>query len=89
MLEEVERAAENIEGAAIAPNNYEGIRLNFDREHGDGWILIRMSLHEAILPINTESRSAGGCKKMAAALLSMIKKFDKVDCSLLEKYIES
>ena len=89
VLEEVERAAENIEGAAIAPNNYEGIRLNFDREHGDGWILIRMSLHEAILPINTESRSAGGCKKMAAALLSMIKKFDKVDCSLLEKYIES
>lgn len=89
VLEEVERAAENIEGAAIAPNNYEGIRLNFDREHGDGWILIRMSLHEAILPINTESQSAGGCKKMAAALLSMIKKFDKVDCSLLEKYIES
>ena len=28
-------------------------------------------------------------KRLAAALLSMIKKFDKVDCSLLEKYIES
>ena len=88
VLEKVKKAAAEIEGAKIAPNNYEGIRINFDKTHGDGWLLIRMSLHEAILPINVESNSAGGCKKMVKALLEILSSCEYVDLSLLEKFIK-
>ena len=88
VLEKVKKAAAEIEGAKIAPNNYEGIRINFDKTHGDGWLLIRMSLHEAILPINVESNSAGGCKKMVKALLEILSSCECVDLSLLEKFIK-
>ena len=87
VLESVKASAPALEGASLAPNNYEGIRINFGKEHGDGWLLIRMSLHEAILPINVESNSLGGCKKMIKALCQLLRPFDKVDFSLLEKFI--
>ena len=89
VLEEVELKAGAIEGACIAPDNYEGIRINFEKTHGDGWLLIRMSLHEAILPVNCESESEGGCKIMAKALLKIIERFSCVDCSPLVRYIEN
>ena len=87
VLKELEKLAVNCEGATIAPENYEGIRINFDKDHGDGWLLIRMSLHEAILPINVESNSAGGCKKMVSAILQLLRRFRYVDLSLLEKFV--
>ena len=87
VLKELEKLAVNCEGATIAPENYEGIRINFDKDHGDGWLLIRMSLHEAILPINVESNSAGGCKKMVSAILQLLRGFRYVDLSLLEKFV--
>ncbi len=59
-----------------APNNYEGVRVNFDRDHGNGWTLIRMSLHEPIMPINLESNSAGGNAKMKRELGEFLKKYD-------------
>lgn len=89
VIEQLKGKVAAIEGAALAPENYEGVRLNFKDDNGDGWLLIRMSLHEAILPINTESGKKGGCKKMAAALLPVLRQFDKVDCSALERYIQS
>lgn len=88
VLQAVQSEAGNIDGACLAPNNYEGVRLNFEEGCGDGWLLIRMSLHEAVLPINTESSAKGGCKKMAAALYKIISKFDKVDCTPLIKFME-
>ena len=87
VLEKVAESAPAISGANVAPNNYEGVRINFDKEHGDGWILIRLSLHEAIMPINTESNEKGGCEKMAKALLEIICGFEKLDCAALENFI--
>ena len=48
------------EGWDIVPNNYEGIRINFDKAHGDGWLLLRLSVHDPILPLNIESNLPGG-----------------------------
>ncbi len=41
--------------------SFEGVRVNFDKEHGDGWCLMRLSVHDPVLPINIESNRAGGC----------------------------
>ena len=55
----------------IAPDNYEGIRVSFPRGQGDGWFLVRLSVHDPILPINIESDTAGG----TALILDQLKAF--------------
>jgi len=47
----------NHEGWSLEEPNYEGVRVNMDEDHGDGFILMRLSLHEPVLPINIESSS--------------------------------
>lgn len=44
----------------IAPDNREGIRISFDKNNGDGWLLLRLSVHDPIMPLNIESDSKGG-----------------------------
>ena len=57
---------------SLVPDNCEGVRINFEKNHGDGWALVRMSLHEPIMPINLESNTVGGCKLIAAELLKLL-----------------
>lgn len=47
-------------GWAIAPDNREGLRVSFPAGEGDGWFLLRLSVHDPILPLNIESNAPGG-----------------------------
>ncbi|MBR6322940.1 MAG: phosphomannomutase/phosphoglucomutase, partial [Lachnospiraceae bacterium] len=58
--------ANGMPGWEILKNNYEGVRVNADEAHGNGWFLLRLSLHDPILPLNIESDAEGGCRKIAA-----------------------
>ena len=73
-------------GWSLAPNNYEGVRVNLDAEHGDGWFLLRLSLHDPLLPLNIESNSQGGAKKIAAELAGFLAGYDKLDANSLLNY---
>ena len=44
----------------IVEPNYEGIRAAFDDEEVKGWMLLRMSLHDPVIPVNLESEREGG-----------------------------
>ena len=44
----------------IVEPNYEGVRVAFDDEEVKGWVLIRLSLHDPVIPINLESKEPGG-----------------------------
>lgn len=44
----------------IAPDNREGIRVSFPAGEGQGWFLVRLSVHDPILPVNIESAVSGG-----------------------------
>ena len=44
----------------IVSPNYEGVRVAFDDEEVKGWLLIRLSLHDPVVPINLESANDGG-----------------------------
>lgn len=48
------------DGWNVANDNREGIRVSFDKDNGDGWFLLRLSVHDPIMPLNIESDSAGG-----------------------------
>ena len=71
-IEAVQKAVPGMSGASLAPDNFEGVRINFDGAHGDGWALVRMSLHEPIVPVNFESNRAGGCRIIAQNLLALL-----------------
>ena len=66
-------------GFRLAEPSYEGVRVIFP----DGWALLRMSLHDPNMPLNLESRKAGGCKEMAAVVKDMVAGFDALDVGAL------
>ena len=71
------------EGWSLAPNNFEGVRVNLDEAHGNGWFLLRLSLHDPLLPLNIESNTIGGAKTIAGELAAFIAGFDKLDAAKL------
>ncbi len=75
-------------GWSLAPSNYEGVRVNLDADHGNGWFLLRLSLHDPLLPLNMESSDVGGAKKIAQELAGFIAKYDKLEAAKLMAYAE-
>ena len=62
--------------------------MNLDEAHGNGWFLLRLSLHDPLLPLNIESNSVGGAKIIAAELARFIKNYDKLDAAKFLAYAE-
>ncbi|MBC8570173.1 phosphomannomutase/phosphoglucomutase [Zongyangia hominis] len=88
VLETIKAYADSHADWMVAPVNHEGIRINFAKEDGNGWMLTRMSLHDPIIPINVESNSPGGCKKIIRKLLGVIGTgFDRLDLKPLTDFV--
>ena len=75
-------------GWAIAPSNYEGIRVNLDKAHGDGWFLLRLSLHDPLMPLNIESDSVGGVKVIAKELYAFLSGCKRLDTACLAEFVK-
>ncbi|MDO5143870.1 MAG: phosphomannomutase/phosphoglucomutase [bacterium] len=73
----------------IAPDNREGVRISFDLDGGmdNGWFLLRLSVHDPVLPLNVESDVPGGVKQMLRSLYAVLKGCEGIDLSPLEKAI--
>ena len=87
VIEELTEYAANQPGWSLASSNYEGVRVNLDEDHGNGWFLLRLSLHDPLLPLNIESNSQGGAKKIAAELARFLVGYDKLAAEKLLAYI--
>ncbi|MCR5834639.1 MAG: phosphomannomutase/phosphoglucomutase [Selenomonadaceae bacterium] len=76
VLDEFKRraVAENLK---LVEPNFEGVRLQFEK----GWALLRMSLHDPIMPLNVESDETGGCQKIVETLKRLLTGFDNLDTS--------
>ena len=89
IISEFTAHGENAYYATPAKDNYEGFRLCYDTYHGDGWALMRMSLHEPILPINVESDSANGVVKILKDLYYFLRGYDGLDTQPLANAIQA
>ena len=83
VIDELTEYAGNQIGWSLAPSNYEGVRVNLDEAHGNGWFLLRLSLHDPLLPLNIESNSVGGAKQIAKELAGFIANYDRLDAQKL------
>ncbi len=70
----------------IVEPNYEGVRISFDDEEVQGWMLIRMSLHDPIMPMNIETNEVGGIEKVLERIRPFFGKFEKLDSSCLMNF---
>ena len=89
VLDEFAQYGASLPYATPATDNLEGFRLRYDESHGNGWALLRMSLHDPILPINVESDVVGGAVKIVKDLYYRLKKYTFLDVSPLENYISA
>lgn len=86
-LKALDEGISGIEGWTVAKDNFEGIRVNADKEHGNGWLLLRKSLHDPIMPLNIESDSEGGCKVIAKDLYGLLKDVEGLKTEPLADFI--
>ncbi len=88
VIEDLKEYATQNQGFSLAPNNYEGVRVNMDSQNGNGWFLLRLSLHDPLLPLNIESNEVGGAKKIASKLIEFISRFDKLDTKSIMDFVK-
>jgi phosphomannomutase len=72
----------------IAPDNREGIRISFGKQNGDGWFLLRLSVHDPIMPLNVESDSRGGVKIITEQLYTYLRTCEGLDFSPMENFLK-
>ena len=88
------QVTENTDGKTVmqlAAPNYEGVRISFLENSSAssssmrpyGWCLLRMSLHDPIMPLNIEADKEGGCRQIAEILREFLAHFDELDISKL------
>ena len=85
VIESIEHIGNHTKGWSVVPNNYEGIRISCNPESGFGWFLLRLSLHDPVLPLNVESDEKGGIERIMKILGPVLMSFDKLDCTSIMK----
>jgi len=85
ILEDLKILADSgqIKGASLVTPNYEGVRINFTQESCKGWLLLRKSLHDPIMPLNIESDIPGGTDEIRRMLKPLLSGYDQLDTSKL------
>lgn len=86
-----ENEIEKHEGWFPCTDNNEGIRIHTDGGNGNGWFLLRLSVHDPIIVLNTESDENGGTLKMCRDVLKVISgadNIDLIDISALKEFVK-
>ena len=64
----------------VADDNREGIRVSTPY----GWFLLRLSVHDPVMPLNFESDEIGGIDKMVALIRPFFEKYSGLDVSAIK-----
>lgn len=79
VLDEFKVFAEKDERFHIVEPNFEGVRISFEDEEVSGWMLIRMSLHDPILPMNIEANVEGGVETILERVRPFFAQYERLD----------
>lgn len=81
VISDLREYAATQKGWIVEPKNYEGIRISVGKAEGDGWLLLRLSLHDPLMPLNIESNTKGGADQIKNTLLPFLQKYSELDLS--------
>ena len=82
VLAEFKRRA--VEAEYEMPESFEGIRISFKGESVQGWMLLRLSLHDPVMPLNIEGARPGDLAKLVEIARKLTDGFDRLDRSCLK-----
>lgn len=84
-----EEAAMADRRAKIATDNREGMRVSYtlDGQMDAGWVLMRLSVHDPVLPINAEADISGALAPMLRALYEAIEGSEGIDIAPLREIV--
>lgn len=74
-----------INGWVEVNQNYEGLRVMCNNDDEKGWFLIRLSLHDPVMPLNIESDIKGGTSVIVNKLKMFFRNVRQIDSSTLYK----
>lgn len=83
VIENLKKTASADPALTLAPDNYEGVRISLE----NGWMLVRMSVHDPVMPINFASDVQGGNKKNAQLLYNLLSGYEFLDLQNLENFL--
>lgn len=75
VIADLEQFAAAHDGYIIADDNREGIRVSTEQ----GWFLLRLSVHDPVMPMNFESNVSGGIEIMKQELKAFFEGFDALE----------
>jgi phosphomannomutase len=70
-------------GWSVVPNTHEGVRVCCRDPGEKGWFLLRLSLHDPVLPLNIESEVEGGVARIGLRLRRFLEGFEGLDLGTL------
>lgn len=79
IVESLTEAFSKSEDYELAADSREGVRAT--KQSADGWFLLRLSVHDPVLPLNIESNKAGGVKEITDDLYRFLSKYAELDLS--------
>ncbi len=83
VIEQLQKFAASQPDWQIVPHNYEGIRISCSLAQENGWCLLRLSLHDPVMPLNIESNVSGGVEQIRARLLAFLQTMTSLDLSAI------
>ncbi len=81
VLDELDKWLRDNEAYVVANDSFEGVRAT--KTDADGWMLLRLSVHDPILPLNIETNKDGGVQDILLDAKGFLAGFDKLDISAL------
>ncbi len=84
VINDLENWCKTKNGFVIADDNREGLRVSV----GDGWFLLRLSVHDPVMPMNIESDSIGGVHKILADISEFFYNKENLDTSALKNFLK-
>ena len=83
ILQTLEQKAEAM-GLRVATDSAEGVRLCSE----DGFVMLRVSVHDPVMPVNAESDTVGGCKELLARIIPVLDAQNGIDTAPLHAFVQ-
>ncbi|MBE5966558.1 MAG: phosphomannomutase/phosphoglucomutase [Lachnospiraceae bacterium] len=84
LLKSFEEYAAKQPGFYPVANNYEGIRVSIRDKKVTGWMLLRVSLHDPLMPMNIEADTKDGVNVITNRLMPFLEKQKQLDITSLK-----
>ena len=87
MIEKFREELPTHDGFAENPENQEGVRFSVTDPYGQGWMLLRLSLHEPLLVMQVENDQADQIQKQLPIFREILAQNTQIDLTKIDQQL--